>query len=301
MGLPGLGKPDCYCVATRGGTELHKTKTIKDSLTPHWAEEFDVFDYNDGEELEFKVWDSDVIGADYLGKVVLKQEQFMVNGLNGDFEMAEAGKNITAYLGLKIKMPGQEYPLEPATELEVIVEKGEHMNYGIRIDEQGKVDLQVLQVEQGAVQKYNESAKADMQVKKSDFILSVNGINGNCEEMMKQFDESKITLKLSRPLNFAVILDKEDQTRKLGIVVPPLPKNGLIPVLRVEDGLIKDYNDKCTKESDKILVLDRIVSVKGEVGSAAQLQALLNTSTGKFQVGMQRPHTRHIKATPRTG
>jgi len=101
---------DCYCVAMRGGTEIYRTKTIDNSLTPCWAEEFEV-EYNDGEELEFKVWDSDVGRADYLGKVVLTKEQFAVNGVNGEFEMVEAGKNIKAYLSLKIKMQGQDYPL----------------------------------------------------------------------------------------------------------------------------------------------------------------------------------------------
>jgi len=259
-------------------------------LTPRWAEEFDVFDYDD-DELMFKVWDSDMTGADYLGKVVLKKDQFMVNGINGEFEMEEAGENIKAYLALKIKIQGQnEYPLAPETELEVTIEKGEEMNYGIRIDEQGKVDLQVCKLEQGAVQKYNDSVKADMQVKKSDFIVSVNGVSENCEEMMNQFSEPKVTMKLRRASNFAVIFDK-DHTQRLGVSIPMPPKNDVIPILSIEDGLIKEYNDKCTQESDKILILDRIISVKGEVGSAAELLSKLDTMSGKFQVGIQRPHS----------
>jgi len=296
--LPGSGKPDCYCVAMQGGKEIYRTKTIDNSLMPRWAEDFDVFEYNDGAELEFKVWDSDVGGADCLGKVVLTNEQFAVHGLNGEFEMEEAGTNIRAYLSLKIKKQGQDYPLGSATEFEVTVERGEDTSYGLRIDEQGKLDLQVYGIEEGAVQKYNESAKPDMQVKKSDFIMSVNGIKDNCEEIMNQFNQPKIILKLRRAVEFAVILEKGEITTKLGIVVPKPMKNDVIAILKIEDGLLKDYNNKCTNESDRILVLDRIVSVKGWRGSAGELKAKLDMMKGKFQVGLQRPHPGHHNLAP---
>jgi len=299
--LPGPGKPDCYCVATRGSTEVYRTKVIQNSLTPLWAEEFDVFEFNDGEELEFKVWDSDLTGADYLGKVVLVKEQFMVDGVNGDFLMEETGVNIRAYLDLKIKMQGRDYPPAPSTELEVTVEKGKGDNYGMRINEQSKVDLQVHQIEQGAVQRYNESVKADMQIRKSDFIVAVNGVTDSCEEMMRQFSKSKVTLRLRRALTYVVILDREDHTQKLGVVVPLPPKNDVIPILDIQEGLIKSYNDKCTAESDKIQFLDRITSVKGEAGSAESLHAKLDAMTGKFQIGMQRAHAGNFEDTLRTG
>lgn len=299
--LPGSGKPDCYCVAMRGGTEIYRTKTIDNSLTPYWEENFDVFEYNDGEELEFKVYDKDLVGSDLLGKVVLTKELFAVNGVNGEFELEETGTNIRAYLALKIKVLGQDYPLGSATEFEVTVEKGEDTNYGLRIDEQGKLDLQVYEVEPGAIQNHNESVKPDIQVRKSDFIMAVNGVKDNCEEMMKQFNEPKITLKLRRALDFTVILEKEELNTKLGIIVPKPMKNDVLAILRIEDGMIKDYNDKCSKESDKIIALDRIITVKGEKGSAGQLKAKLDMMKGKFQVGLQRPHPGYLKLPPSKG
>jgi len=287
--LPGTGKPDCYCVVTRGGKEIFRTKTIDNSLTPNWAEDFELSEYNDGEELEFKVWDKDLIGSDYLGKVVLTKEQFAANGVNGDFEMEEAGTNIRAYLSLKIQVQGQDLPPGSLTEFEVTVERGEDRSYGLQIDEQGKVDLQVYEVEEGALQKYNESAKLDMQVKKSDFIMAVNGIANSCEAMLDQFQQPKVTLKLRRALEFVVIFEKEEFFTKLGVITPKPMKNDVIAILRIEDGLIQDYNKTCTLESDRIAVLDRIVSIKGMRGSAGELKAKFDMMKGKFQVGLQRP------------
>jgi len=286
--LPGSGKPDCYCVAKKAGKILHKTETITDSLAPQWSEEFDVFDYN-GEEFEFNVWDSDVIGEEFLGKVVLKPEQFMENGLNGDYEMEEAGTNIRAYLGLKIKLPSKLYPSRQGGELEVTIEKGETNAYGIELDDQDKVNLYVCKVNEGAIQKHNDSVKATMKVMQSDFITSVNGVKGDAEEMLKQFKEAKVTIKLRRAVDLVAILEKEHATSKLGVIVPKPCRVDALVILNIEDGILKAYNDKCTKESDKIIPRDRIVSVKGEVGLADQLKSKLMGMTGKFQVGIQRP------------
>jgi len=59
--------------------------------------------------------------------------------------------------------------------------------------------------------------------------------------------------------------------------------------MEIGPGYVKEYNDKCQNESDKILVYDRIVSVKGQVGKVATLKGLLDKATGKFQLGIQRP------------
>jgi len=246
--LPGTGgKPDCYCVAKLAGKIVHKTEIITDSLAPQWVDEFDVFEYNDGDEIEFNVWDSDLIGQDYLGKVVLKPEQFMENGLNGDYLMEEAGENITAYLGLKIKLPSKVYPSEQVGGLEVTLEKGEANEYGITLDDQDKVNLHVCEIYEGIVQKYNDSVKDNMKVMQTDFITSVNGVEGNAEEMLKQFKEAKVTIKLRRAMNLAAILEKEDQTSKLGIIVPkPVRLNALV-ILTIEDGILRAYNEKCSR------------------------------------------------------
>eukprot|EP00419_Tripos_fusus_P026123 CAMPEP_0172720378 /NCGR_PEP_ID=MMETSP1074-20121228/76764_1 /TAXON_ID=2916 /ORGANISM="Ceratium fusus, Strain PA161109" /LENGTH=135 /DNA_ID=CAMNT_0013545887 /DNA_START=49 /DNA_END=452 /DNA_ORIENTATION=+ len=82
---PGPGKPACYCEVKRGETPLHRTTTIDGSTVLRWAEEFGVWEYEIGESLEFKVWDSDVAGAKCLGKVTLTPDAYMEKGCNMEF------------------------------------------------------------------------------------------------------------------------------------------------------------------------------------------------------------------------
>jgi len=284
--LPGLGKPDCYCTASVAGNQLYKTKTIDNSMAPEWSEEFDV-ELGEEQQLEFSVYDSDLIGADFLGKVSVKSQQIMEAGLNNDFFMEDAGTNIKAYLGLKIKLQGKEYPEKP-DELEVTLEKGEATDYGMMLDDQDKLNLQVCEIYDGVLQKYNDSAKDDMKVKVSDFIVGVNGVRGDPLEMLSQFGEAKVTLHLRRAKSFTAIIEKQDNATSLGCEVPrPLMKNALV-ILKVGDGLLKAYNDNCKNEAEKIMNFDRIVSVKGETGSAEQLRSKLMDTSGKFQIGIQR-------------
>eukprot|EP00419_Tripos_fusus_P085971 CAMPEP_0172850884 /NCGR_PEP_ID=MMETSP1075-20121228/50673_1 /TAXON_ID=2916 /ORGANISM="Ceratium fusus, Strain PA161109" /LENGTH=62 /DNA_ID=CAMNT_0013696823 /DNA_START=1 /DNA_END=186 /DNA_ORIENTATION=+ len=62
-------------------------------MAPHWAEEFSVWEYEIGESLEFKLWDSDMVGANYLGKVLLTPGAFIEKGCNMEFPMEEVGPN----------------------------------------------------------------------------------------------------------------------------------------------------------------------------------------------------------------
>jgi len=285
--LPGLGKPDCYCTATVAGKQLYKTKTIDNSLAPEWSEEFDV-ELGEEQQLEFGVYDSDLVGADFLGKVSVKSQQVMEDGLNNDFLMEDAGANVKAYLGIKIKLQGQEYP-EKAVEVEVALEKGEAADYGIMVDDQDKLNLQVCEIYDGGVlQQYNDSAKDDMKVKVSDFIVGVNGVRGDPAEMLTQFGQAKVTVHLRRARDFTTIIEKKDKASPLGMVIPKPPVKNALVILDVGDGLLKEYNDKCKNEADKIMKFDRIVSVKGETGTASQIRAKLMDMSGKFQIGIQR-------------
>jgi len=291
--LPGLGKPDCYCEVKSGGQLIHTTRIINDSMVPRWAEEFNVDDLNDNENLEFKVYDKDVMGADYLGKVVLQPDAFAEKGCCQDFEMAEAGKNIKAYLGLKMKTRGQEeYPAGPPSSFEVEVEKGEEAKeYGLEIDSQDMKNLQIAQVDQGCFKAYNEKADPSVQVVISDFIVSVNGVEGSAD-MVKEFANPKVKVKLVRALNTAVLLENNDKKKKHGLKFPTKMKNDVLVVMEIGDGYIKEYNETCAREqraSEMVLPYDRIVSVRDEVGRASKLKSALESASGKFQIGIQRP------------
>lgn len=231
------------------------------------------------------------MGSDYLGKVVLKSESFMENGCNKDIAMEEAGTK-WAYLGLKIKVKGQEqYPDGQPPEFEAEVDKGEGAKvYGLDVDSQDDKHLQVVGVvDAGAFKEYNErNADPSVQVIKSDFIVSVNGLTGRTE-MLNAFKESKITVKVVRAINTAVLVENTDKKKGHGLIFPEKMKCDVLVVMKIEDGYIKEYNDKCKHASEKIHVYDRIFSVKGQEGKAALLKGLLDKATDTFQLAIQRP------------
>jgi len=214
--LPGTGKPDCYCEVKCGDKDLYKTKTIDNCMVPRWLEEFEVWEFEETSKLEFKVYDKDLVGSDYLGKVVLTADSFMGKGCNADFPMLEAGNNVKAYLGVKIKMTDQEdYPVGPPPEFEVTVEMGGgNKDYGLDVDAQDMKNLQVCEVDNvGAFKKYNDQNDPSVQVIKSDFIVSVNS-KAESQEMVKEFKEPKVNVKLVRALDVAVLLENDDKKKE---------------------------------------------------------------------------------------
>jgi hypothetical protein len=293
---PGLGKPDCYVEVKLGDEKIFTSKTIDDSMMPRWFEEFQVWELEDGKTLEFKVWDKDVVGADFLGKVDLVPSDFAENpegkkGCNKDFEMENSGTK-GAYLGLKLKLQNQaEYPEGRPPQFEASIEKApDAKEYGLEIDSQDNKHLQVFKVDEGAVKKYNETVDPDLQIMKSDFIEAVNGVTGSAAELMAQFTQPTVAVKILRATELQVVVENNDKKVKHGLTFPKQMKNDVLVVMDIDnDGYVKKYNDSCTQASQRIRQYDRIVSVKGQVGKAARLKSLLETTTGKFQLGIQRP------------
>jgi len=286
--LPGFGKPDCCCEVKRGDHVLHMTKAIKNSIAPCWAEELKIWEFKQGEQLEFTVFNKDASGSSYCGKVTLKPDSYMLqNGCNDEFEMEDIQQNTKACLSLKIKVQGQEdYPKGAPPQIEVELFKGQAKDYGLKFDDQDQKALQIVEVGKGAFKTHNDTVKPSGQVNKSDFIVSVNGFMRS-PEMIKQFKQPKVKVTLVRALNTAVVLEKNDTKKNHGIKFPS-KKNGTFVVMDIGDGYIKEHNNNCDQESQKIHVSDRIVSVRGQVGNASTINGLLEKATGKFQVGVQR-------------
>jgi len=302
--FPGLGKPDCYCEVKRGDKEVFKTKVVQNSMVPKWTEEFQVWEEED-QELEFKLFDSDLTGSDYLGKVKITPNAWMENGFNTEFAMEEAG-GAKAFLGLQMKVKDQdEYPPAPLPHFDVEISKQEAATeYGLEVDDQDLQHLQICAIDEGAKSaafKYNEQqSDAALLVKVSDYILSVNGQTGGAA-MLQQFkDSSQSTMKmrLARALDTQVPIENSDQKKKHGLKFPAKMRNNVLVIMDVEDGYVKEYNDTCKKESDKIMKYDRIVTVQGASGKAAELKKSLEKATGKFQIGIERPYPEAATKTP---
>lgn len=289
--LPGMGKSDCFCTLRTAGADkdLHGTKVQSNTLEPVWNEEVDVVEYNMGDPLMFSVWDADMAGRDFLGKVTLKGEDFNGIGFNGEVQLEEAGKNAIAYLRLKVKMAGQEYPPGPPQEITVTVEREPKKLTGLELDLQDGVFALVTAVKAGPFAQFNASAKPAEQLMPGDFIMQVNGATGNVAQIAEQLKKngaSKLEVLVRRPVEMGVIIDRQDPKKPLGLEFPKKLSGNFLLVTKVEEGPFQDWN--AANPSREVRVGDRIVAVGGVRGTAAQLVKKLK-SAGKVQVTVVRP------------
>jgi len=103
----GMGTSDPYCLCGIAGKPKVKkiqTKTLDNTVTPVWNHNGELDGYQDGDALEFEVKDSDTGKSDdLLGKVSLSAAE-VVQGFDGEKQLAEAGKGISAFLRMKVSL-----------------------------------------------------------------------------------------------------------------------------------------------------------------------------------------------------
>ena len=81
--------PYCVCEVKHADSHAHPTMaetqpvTTGDVLNPVWDEAFEIDPWQEGESLEFTIYDKGLIGAKTEGKVLLPAEAFFPNGFSG--------------------------------------------------------------------------------------------------------------------------------------------------------------------------------------------------------------------------
>ena len=119
-------------------------------------------EYEDG-DLEFSVWDEDTgKNPDFLGKVVLENKDFENSGFNKTLKLVDA-KTDDAFLNVKLKVGGQDYPEDPVHQFTVKVEKDDSKPLGLDADETDGKYLHVIKVKKAAT--YCENYMADVRIK----------------------------------------------------------------------------------------------------------------------------------------
>lgn len=262
--LQGSGKPDFVVVITHEGNPIGSTDVIANSPQPVEPEDFDVTIYNEGDELQFLVYDRDETGSECLGSIAMKPEQFAADGFNDEVLLEDTGVDIEGYLSFKIRPQGKQYPAGPPSTFTVEVEKGQNTEYGLVIENLHDTHMIVCEIEAGAFADYNKSVKPSQQLKKSDFIVSVND-RIRIADCVEQFQESKVTCVVKRGVEFSYILQREDLHKPLGLWFPvevKLQGNGFpITDVSVIEGAAHEESS-CAGEWDIVEVKD------GDRGSA---------------------------------
>lgn len=259
-------------------------------MQPRWGERFDVSD--SGEALTLKVWERGLSGNQNTGQVIVQLEQFAASdGFNGELPVVNATSNSRGHLALQIRQHGKHYPpVTPAPETSFTIEKNCQEGFGIEIDTQDGVNLFITAIKPaGALDEHNARVKPHEQTDIMDFIVSVNGVTGSSEALFHELAQHpKVTAVVRRHLELGVILDRLDDMVPLGVEFQtPLVGNCLL-ITYIGKGLVKEFNNECVRDSQKVHVGDRIVHIMGEVGTAQQLMTMWESLLGIFQIGIVR-------------
>mmetsp|Transcript_40635 Transcript_40635/g.80290 ORF Transcript_40635/g.80290 Transcript_40635/m.80290 type:complete len:1054 (-) Transcript_40635:43-3204(-) len=106
--IPGTGKSDPYCCCEIPGKPLSKfqTLTVDDCLDPVWDRTDEVCGWEEGDPLDFTVWDQNIgHRPSFLGRARLESRQyFETEGFEGDLKLQEAGWGIKASLRIIVKL-----------------------------------------------------------------------------------------------------------------------------------------------------------------------------------------------------
>lgn len=110
---PFNGKSDPYCICEIKNKPLSKTVTqvIDNNLNPVWNYEITFADYDFGDSLTFTVWDQDIGKRDdFLGFATLESEQFHPGGFDGELQLQNAGKGISAFIKARVDAATAKQP-----------------------------------------------------------------------------------------------------------------------------------------------------------------------------------------------
>eukprot|EP00971_Amphidinium_carterae_P161164 3195444-Amphidinium_carterae.1 len=103
----GTGTSDPYCICNiPGKTKVKKiqTKVMDNTVTPVWNHSDAMDGYQDGDALEFQIYDSDTANFDdVLGKVRLAPEK-IAQGFDGELQVEDAGKGMEAFLKVQVSL-----------------------------------------------------------------------------------------------------------------------------------------------------------------------------------------------------
>jgi hypothetical protein len=113
--LIGKGKSDPFCRALIHGRPHSKFETphLKKTLNPEWNCETHFEGVKDTDNLEFEVYDYDMIGApDLLGKISLPFQRIYPHGLDGTFPLEETDGHDST-IKIKIQHAPHDYAHEP--------------------------------------------------------------------------------------------------------------------------------------------------------------------------------------------
>lgn len=311
----------CYlcCSANVPGKDYkaQTTRQVKDLPHPSWREEFSIKDYEEGDTLEFTLWEClEGSNREVLGKAYLEAARFDKAGFCGDLrlELAEAPEEEgVASLKVMIKCESDGYPAEPPQEFAIALTNTTRSTLGIDFDLQDGKSVFVRDLRAGIVDSYNGTATSNNAIQPGDFIVKVNQAEGNAVQMLEALKSNiRLELVVRRPIDFVVAIaipdfdfeDSKGRKKKGGACTcgpqadSNAPKNkygvdfknptgmNLVVMKVLEGGPVEDWNNRYPEA--EVRPGDRVTAVNGEKGQAEDMLRIIQASD-RFQMRIVRP------------
>mmetsp|Transcript_125200 Transcript_125200/g.389753 ORF Transcript_125200/g.389753 Transcript_125200/m.389753 type:complete len:370 (+) Transcript_125200:91-1200(+) len=278
----GGGRVGCRCsmeVPMRPVSAPFRTPAAQDALapTPVWRAMIPVANYKDGTPLHFAVIDEGGTGA-VLGRATLEAAEFDVaqGGLNAEVPL-QGSRRKDAFLKVKIRNRGQEFPPGPPMKFVAAVDKAANRPAGLDVDIQDGLLALVLAVKPGPIDSYNKTVDPSRQVRRGDFIEWANSFPGDTLEVPSIMErEERLALTMRRAEELTVLLRRTRSDESLGLLLRERPCGRTLAVVDVDDGLMRAWNE--AHPDFEVRPGDRILEVNGQSGKAAELLAALKGS-----------------------
>jgi len=282
---PGADKPGCFCTvkAPSKDEELCKTDGVKGAFEPAWKQEFEIAEHSAGDSLQFSIWEEDKL----LGTATLEASTFASAGFNGELKLEQNDEGIEAYLTVKVGVNGQEYPKGASAEYLITVNREENKPLGLDIDSQDGVTCFVDGIRPGPFQAHNDNSKTSEQLRRGDFIVKVDEVEGDAKKLLKKMTSAAtFTVLVRRSEEFGVAVERASTRKPLGLEFSKPLANALIVSKVVPKGPFQAWNGENPER--EVRKGDRVVAVCGKRGKAADLQKQLSTLK-QIEVTVLRP------------
>jgi len=265
-------KPDCFCIvkSMKEDQELCRTQALKGAYEPAWKQEFEIAELETRDSLHFCVMEDDKV----MGIANLEPSIFASAGFNGELKLEQTDEGIEAYLKVKARVKGREYPEGAPAEFSITVTRLADKPLGLDIDSQDGVACLVNGIRPGPFQVYNENSKAEEHLRLGDFIVRANNVDGNSAKLLKEMTSATtLTVLIRRSEEFRVVIERSDTRKPLGLQFSRKLMGRSLLVTKVPKGPIQAWN-KANAERE-VRQGDRVVAVCGKQGTAAELQKQL--------------------------
>lgn len=171
--------------------------------------------------------------------------------------------------------PGPSHP-DPR-DFTVVFEKCDSLKeVGLYLSLVDGIGLLIHDIKAGLAQDWN-TQHPELQVKKDDCILQVNGVTDNLSELILMLKrEPVLEMRLRHATTFHVFVQHEEsQSKHLGLNVSHLPNDRTLRVDDVTVGLVSDWN--ASHESACVRKGDRVIKVNNVCNSASKMLKLIRT------------------------